>query len=196
MANRLLIVGAGGHGRAVADVAAASGWTVAGFIEPGGAGSAPDVIGADADLPACVSRYRIDGAVVGVGNTALGRRVEIFERLRAVVSRSARLGAGGVVFPGVVVGAGVLVGDNAVLYSGAIVEHGCRLADHVYLSPSVVLSGEVTVEDGAFLGAGAIVVPRVVVGKQAVVGAGAVVLQDIGAGETVKGVPARGAVRP
>jgi sugar O-acyltransferase (sialic acid O-acetyltransferase NeuD family) len=209
MANRLLIVGAGGHGRAVADVAAASGWTVAGFIEPGGAGSAPDVIGADADLPACVSRYRIDGAVVGVGNTALGRRVEIFERLRAlrlpaptlvhpraVVSRSARLGAGGVVFPGVVVGAGVLVGDNAVLYSGAIVEHGCRLADHVYLSPSVVLSGEVTVEDGAFLGAGAIVVPRVVVGKQAVVGAGAVVLEDVGAGETVKGVPARGAVRP
>lgn len=208
MARRLLIVGAGGHGRAVADVAAAAGWTIAGFIERRRSAAEPDVIGTDDDLPACIARDAIDGAAVGVGNTALARRAEIFEGLRAlgltlpalvhpraVVSPSARLGAGCVVFPGVVLGAGVVVGDNAVVYSGAIVEHGCRVADHVYLSPAVVLSGEVCVEDGAFVGAGAIVVPRVTVGKRAVVGAGAVVVRDVAAGETVKGVPARGAER-
>ena len=208
MARRLLIVGAGGHGRAVADVATAAGWTVAGFIERSSADAAPDIIGRDDELSACVARHAIDGVLVGVGNTALARRIEIFERLRglgpslptlvhprATVSPTARLGAGSVVFPGVVLGAGVAVGDNAVVYSGSIVEHGCRLADHVYLSPAVVLSGEVCVEDGAFIGAGAIVVPRVTVGKHAVVGAGAVVVRDVAAGETVKGVPARAAER-
>ena len=208
MARRLLIVGAGGHGRAVADVATAAGWTVVGFIERGGSGGAADIVGTDDDLPSCVTRLTVDSVLVGVGNTALARRVEIFERLRglgpslptlihprAVVSQSARLGAGTVVFPGVVLGAGVSVGDNAVVYSGSVVEHGCRLADHVYLSPAVVLSGEVCVEDGAFMGAGAIVVPRVTVGKRAIVGAGAVVVRDVAAGETVKGVPARGAER-
>jgi len=208
VARRLLIVGAGGHGRAVADVAAATGWTLAGFIERAGPDAGPDIVGSDDDLSACVVRYAIDGAVVGVGNTALGRRVELFERLRALglalptlvhpraaLSSSARLGAGCVVFPGAVLGAGVVVGDNVVVYSGAIVEHGCRLADHVYLSPAAVLAGEVCVEDGAFIGAGAIVVPRVTVGKQATVAAGAVVVHDVPAGETVKGVPARGAGR-
>jgi sugar O-acyltransferase (sialic acid O-acetyltransferase NeuD family) len=209
VARRLLIVGAGGHGRAVADVATAAGWTVAGFVERAGGDIAPDIIGRDDDLSACIARHSIDDAVVGIGNTALARRAEIFERLRglglalptlvhprAVVSPSARLGVGCVVFPGVVLGAGVVVGDNAVVYSGAVVEHGCRLADHVYLSPAVVLSGEVCVEDGAFLGAGAIVVPRITVGKHAVVGAGAVVVHDVAAGETVKGVPARGTEQP
>ena len=209
MARRLLIVGAGGHGRAVADVATAAGWTIAGFIERARTSAEPDVIGTDGDIAAGVERHAIDGAVVGIGNTALARRAEIFERLRAlglplptlvhpraVISPSARLGAGSVVFPGAVLGAGVVVGDNAVIYSGAIVEHGCRLADHVYLSPAVVLAGEVCVEAGAFVGAGAIVVTRLTVGKQAVVGAGAVVVRDVGAGDTVKGVPARGAERP
>jgi len=178
VARRLLIVGAGGHGRAVADVAAATGWTLAGFIERAGPDAGPDIVGSDDDLSACVVRYAIDGAVVGVGNTALGRRVELFERLRAL----------GLALP-------TLVHPRAALSSSARLGAGCRLADHVYLSPAAVLAGEVCVEDGAFIGAGAIVVPRVTVGKQATVAAGAVVVHDVPAGETVKGVPARGAGR-
>jgi sugar O-acyltransferase (sialic acid O-acetyltransferase NeuD family) len=203
VARRLLILGAGGHGRAVADLAVACGLAVAGFTEPSGAGR--DVVGTDDDLSALAARLGVDAGLVGVGSTALRHRRPLFERLgpaglqappllhpRATASPSAGLGAGTVVFAGVVVGAGVEIGSNAVLYSGVVVEHDCRVGEHAWLSPGVVLSGGVTIEPGAFLGAGAVVVPGVTIGRDAVVAAGAVVVEDVPAGMTVMGVPARG----
>lgn len=200
---RLLILGAGGHGRAVADVATEAGWTVAGFTErTPRAGT--EVLGVDADVRALARQGAIDGAVVGLGNSALARREDLFAFLRecgvaipvlvhprALLSRSCRVGDGSVVFGGCVLGAGVEVGVNGVCYAGTIVEHDCRIEDHCYLSPGVVLSGQVTVERGAFLGAGAVVVPGVRIGAGAVVAAGAVVIEDVPAGTTVIGVPAR-----
>jgi sugar O-acyltransferase (sialic acid O-acetyltransferase NeuD family) len=204
MTGRLLILGAGGHGRAVADLAGECGWIVVGFTDRSGTVGHSDVLGRDADALSLLRAGRIDAAIVGVGNTSLARRAELFQFLkasgiavpslthpRAVISRSCRIGEGSVVFPGSVLGASVEIGDNAVIYSGAVAEHGCRIADHAYLSPGVILSGKVTVETGAFLGSGAVVVPGVTVGKGAIVSAGAVVLKDVPAGETVMGVPAR-----
>ena len=197
----LLILGAGGHGRAVQDLAFACGWATVGFLDraPG-----PRIIGTDEDLKRCMTKYAVDGVILGIGNTAMARREALFEHLRhlrltsptlrhpsAVIAPDASLGRGVTVFPGVVLGAAVDVDDNVVLYSGAIVEHECRLGPHVYLSPGVVLSGGVTIEDGAFLGSGAIVLPGVTVGRGAVVGAGAVVVRDVEPGSTVMGVPAR-----
>ena len=202
MLGRLLILGAGGHGRAVADVAAACGWTVAGFTDRPGAD--PRVLGDDQDLPALSRSTGIDAGVIGVGNSALQRRSALFDRLResglpipalvhprATLSSSARVGPGSVVFPAAVLGAGVTVAENVVIYSGVIVEHDCRIADHAYVSPGAVLSGSVVLEIGAFIGAGAVILPGVTIGKHAVVGAGAVVLTDVQTGETVAGVPAR-----
>jgi UDP-perosamine 4-acetyltransferase len=201
VATRLLILGAGGHGRAVADIAAECGWTVAGFTDrnPG-----PGVLGRDEDLAALARDGKMDGAVVGVGNTGLGRRAELFAVIRAagmaapalvhpraVVSRSSVIGDGSVVFPGGVIGAHVTVGENAVLYSGVVAEHDGRIGSHAYLSPGVILSGAVTIEAGAFIGAGAVLLPGITVGKDAVVGAGAVVIADVPAGLTVLGSPAR-----
>lgn len=173
MAGRLLILGAGGHGRAVADLATECGWTVAGFTDrsPG-----PGVLGEDGDVAALARDGKIDGAVVGVGNTALARRAELFAMLtslrvatptlihpRATVSRTCKIGDGVVIFPSVVLGAAVEVGDNVVLYSGVIAEHDCRIAAHAYLAPGVILAGNVRVGAGAFIGMGAGVPPGLTV---------------------------------
>jgi sugar O-acyltransferase (sialic acid O-acetyltransferase NeuD family) len=200
--RRLLILGAGGHGRAVADLARACGFTVAGFTEPAGHG--PDVVGTDDDLAALATRLTLDGGAVGVGSTGLPRRPGLFARLdaaglatpalvhpRATASPTAHVAQGVVVFAGAVLGAAVEVGAGAVLYAGAIVEHDCRIGEHAWLSPGVVLSGGVTVQPGAFLGAGAVVIPGVTIGRDAVVAAGAVVTTDVRPGATVLGVPAR-----
>ena len=186
MAGRLLILGAGGHGRAVADLATECGFTVAGFTDRL---RGPEVLGGDDEVAALARGGKLDGAVVGVGNTALGRRAELFAMLkalgvatptlihpRATVSRTCKIGEGVVVFPNVVLGAAVEIGDNVVLYSGVIVEHDCRVAAHAYLSPGAILAGSVTIEGGAFLGMGALVVPGVTVRTGARVKAGAVVV--------------------
>jgi sugar O-acyltransferase (sialic acid O-acetyltransferase NeuD family) len=201
VAKRILIMGAGGHGRAVADLAVECGWTVAGFTDRA---SGASILGRDEDLTALAAAGTIDAAIVGVGNAALGRRAGLFQLLkasgiavatlvhpRAVLSRSSRLGEGVVVFAGGVLGSSVEVGNNAVIYSGVIAEHDCRIGAHAYLSPGVVLCGGVTVETGGFLGARATVLPNLTVGKEAEVAAGAVVISDVPAGEAVMGVPAR-----
>src|SRR2546423_179119 len=116
MGRRLLILGAGGHRRAVAALAAACGWTVAGFTDRREAGAL--VLGGDADLPTLARSERLDAGLVGVGNTALGRRAELFQQLResglpiptlvhshATRAASARLGAGSLGFPAGVLGA-------------------------------------------------------------------------------------------
>jgi len=172
----------------VADLAAECGFTIAGFTDRA---AGPDVVGGDDAVAVLARDGKIDGAVVGVGNTALDRRAELFALLkslgvatpslihpRASVSRSCRIGQGVVAFPNVVLGAGVLIGDNVVLYSGVIVEHDCRVADNAYLSPGVILAGSVTIEEGAFLGMGACVIPGVTVRKGARVRAAALVVSE------------------
>ncbi|HUG35793.1 MAG TPA: hypothetical protein VML54_02515, partial [Candidatus Limnocylindrales bacterium] len=113
MAGRLVILGAGGHGRAVADLATACDWLVAGFTDPGAGLGTPmtGVIGQDTDLPTFVRERVVDGGVVGVGALDLRLRAELFRRLdesgmaiatlihpRAILSPAARLGRGVVVF--------------------------------------------------------------------------------------------------
>lgn len=208
MPGRLLILGAGGHGRAVAELAQACGFSVAGFTDRSSPPGRPEVLGTDADLASLLGPHRIDGAVIGVGSTALGRRAELFRGLvatgvavpvlvhpRAVRASSCEIGEGTVVFPGSVLGSHVRVGRDAVLYSAVVAEHESVIGDHAYLSPGVILSGQVRIGAGAFLGAGAVVLPGLEIGAGAVVAAGAVVTADVAAGHTVMGVPAREARR-
>ena len=197
--RRLLVLGAGGHGRAVADVAVAAGRTVVGFTEPGGARLGdPPVLGRDDELAVLAKRHDAF-AVVGVGNTALARRAELFTALaaacrpapalvhpRATVAPTAALAVGAVVFANAVFGAGVAVGENAVIYSGAIIEHDSRIGAHAYLAPGVVVCGGVTIEDGAFVGAGAVLIPGAHVGCGAIIGAQSLVRGAVAAGQSVR----------
>jgi sugar O-acyltransferase (sialic acid O-acetyltransferase NeuD family) len=207
---RLLILGAGVHGQAVADLAAEEGvhapvaFTDADPALRGQSRLGLPVWGDDAAGVTAFREGRCDGALVGVGNTAMAARRRLFELTlehgllapslahpRAVIARSAAVGAGSVVFGGGVLAARVTVGRNVVVYSGSIVEHDSRLADHAYLGPGVVMAGGVIVGEGAFLGAGAVVLPGVEIGAGAVVAAGAVVTDRVAPGATVAGVPAR-----
>ncbi len=205
---RLVIMGAGAHGQAIADLAAEDGthaavaFTDADPALKGQTRLGLPVWGDDATGLAAIRAGRCDGFLVGLGNTSMTGRRRLFElglgaaapslaHPRAVVARSAALGAGSVVFGGAVLAARVQVGRNVVVYSGAIVEHDSRLADHAYLGPGVVLSGGVIVAEGAFLGAGAVVLPGIHIGADARVAAGAVVTEPVAPGATVAGVPAR-----
>lgn len=206
----LLLWGAGGHGKVVADVARAAGWTLAGYVdaepakrghvvEPGGA----RVIYDETELFAALATAdRPFGAVaVALGDNAL--RLKAWQRLRdravlpalvhpsAVISPSAVLGEATVVMPLAVVNAGVRIGAAAIVNTGAIVEHDCQVGNAVHLSPRSTLAGGVSVEDLAWIGAGATVIQNLRVGAASRVGAGAVVIRDVAGGVTVVGCPAR-----
>lgn len=211
-ALRLLVWGGGGHGKVVADVARAAGHAVAGYVdrdpaklgavvEPGGA---TVVMTEDALRHALLTRSplpdEVDAVALAVGDNALrGDALESLGRLAApallhptaIVSPSAELGHGTVVFPRAVVNAAARVGRGVIVNTGAIVEHDCVVDDCAHLSPGSVLGGGVTVGARSWVGAGATVLPGVRIGAGVRVGAGAVVLRDVEDGATVAGVPAR-----
>lgn len=205
MTDRLVIVGAGGHGREALAVARAVNrlrdrWHEIAFVDDGPV----DPHRVDEALLLGTTDVVIDGGdehVIAVGDPAVRR--EIAERIDGcapavtLVDPSAWVGddvdleEGSLLYPGSICTTNVRIGFHTHLNCGVIVSHDCRLGDFVSLSPGVKLNGGVTVGDGAFLGTGAIVLPGRAVGQGAVVGAGAVVVDDVAPGATVVGVPAR-----
>jgi sugar O-acyltransferase (sialic acid O-acetyltransferase NeuD family) len=203
---RVILVGAGGHAKALLEALELSGAEVLGFVAPSEEGSRlGDVkyLGTDADLA------QFDTSTVelvnGIGSvSSLAAREKVFSKLtsagfkfasivhsRAHVSPSARLGAGSQILVGAIVGAGVTIGINAIINSGAIVEHDSSIGDHTHVSPGAVIAGDVTVGSSSHVGLGARIIQGIAVGEQAVVGAGAVVISDVEPGKTVVGIPAR-----
>lgn len=140
--------------------------------------------------------------VVAIGNNRTRKR--IMEQLeipshryvtlihkQAIVSLSAKIGAGTVIMPGAIVNADVEIGNHVIVNSGAIIEHDNRVKDFAHISPNAVLTGSVTVGTGVHIGVGANVIPNITIGDWSVIGAGATVICDIAANCTAVGVPAR-----
>jgi sugar O-acyltransferase (sialic acid O-acetyltransferase NeuD family) len=201
----LLILGAGGHGKVVAEAAAALGrWSALAFVDD--RFPALDVVngvavrGRLADAPAL--RGEFPDAVVAIGHCRT--RLRVLDDLArwgfarptivhpaAWVSPSASLGAGAVVFAQAAVNACARLGDGCIVNTGASVDHDARLGDGVHVCPGARVAGEVVVGDASWLGIGCSVIQRVRVGADVTVGAGAAVVRDLPDGVTALGVPAR-----
>lgn len=109
----------------------------------------------------------------------------------ACVHSSVTIGAGAVIFAGVVVQPDARIGAHAIVNTRATIDHDCVIGDFAHVAPGVALAGSVVLEEGAFLGVGVSAIPGAHVGAWATVGAGGVVIQPIAAGVTAVGVPAR-----
>lgn len=203
---RLLILGAGGHGRVLADAAerSAVGWQEIAFLDDGFpqlAVAGPwKVVGRFADLGGL--RRDFDACVPAVGKALL--RLSLLERARtagfdvpvlthpqAVVSAHARLGPGSFVAAAAVVAIGSDIGPGCIINTAATVDHDCRLAAGVHIGPGAHLAGNVEIGERAWFGIGAIARQGVRIGADATVGAGAVCVENVRDGAVVSGVPAR-----
>jgi sugar O-acyltransferase (sialic acid O-acetyltransferase NeuD family) len=109
----------------------------------------------------------------------------------AHVGASVSIGPGCCLAPGSIVTTRVAIGRHAIVNVNASVSHDCSVGDFANINPGAVLAGNVCVEAGAFVGAGATIIERRSVGRGGMVGAGAVVIDDVAAGATAAGVPAR-----
>lgn len=191
----LLILGAGGHGRAVCEAARDSGFAPRGFLDA--RAPLPDMLG----LPVLGDEAAHDGGplLIALGGNAL--RLEAAARLGAALpvllhpsvirAGSAEVGEGAVVMPRVVLGALARIGRLALINTGAIIEHDVVVEEGAHVAPGAVLCGGVRIGARAMIGAGAVIAPNLSIGADAVVAAGAAVMADVPEGGRVAGVPAR-----
>jgi len=200
--SHLVVYGAGGHGRVVADAARAAELEVMGFLDdavPAGQQVLDwRVLG---DLDWLQGRHNISVAL-GIGANDVRRQVaDKLERAgaalatvvhpTAVLSPYAEVGPGVVVFALAVVNVGARIGRGAIVNTGSILEHDVAIGDFAHVASNAALGGNARVGADAMLGTGAVVLPGRAVGDRSIVGAGAVVSRDVAADVVVAGVPAR-----
>lgn len=206
----LLLWGATGQSKVLAEFAPALGYRVVALIDrdptvPPPLEGVPLHTGADAFERFMAGR---DGAelygLAAIGGTrgrdrvaihalfaGRGIRVPTFVHPSAYVATSARLGAGVQILMRAVVGVDAEIGPASIVNTAASVDHDCRIGAGVHIAPGATLAGTVTVDDLSFVGPGAVVVSHRRIGARTVVGAGSVVTRDLPSDVLAYGVPAR-----
>lgn len=211
----VLVYGASGHGRVVADSLMASGQQVVGFCDDDphkrgiDVGWAPRQGGRTRSVVAVghqevVQLCREHGWVVALGIGSNTARRLVHQRLErdgvevvavvhpmTFVSPMASLGAGTVVMAGTVVNANAVIGPGVILNTGCTVDHDNHVDAFAHISPGAHLGGNVRVGEGTHVGIGASVRNDVVVGRWSIVGAGAAVVTDLPDHVVAVGVPAQ-----
>lgn len=206
MSADIIILGAGGHARVVADALIACGRRVRGFLDAARMGEqlmGLPVLGGD-DLLDSISPSEVELAN-GIGSAGvMDTRHRVYAAAvargfsfasvvhpSAIVAPSATLGSAVQVLARAVVQPLAIVGENSIVNTGAIIEHDVVIGSHVHVSPGCVLAGQVRVGDKVHVGIGAVVIQQVSIGTGSFVAAGAVVVTNVADGTRVVGVPAR-----
>lgn len=196
---RLIILGAGGHGKVIADNALKNGYENICFVDDHATGMCMGfpIIGTTADT----SRFD-DGKtdfVIGVGNNEIRKKISEQHNVKwtTLIHPSAQIGANVLIGTGTVVMAGAIVntcstiGAHCIINTGAILEHDNKIGDFVHISPGAALAGTVSIGKGTHIGIGASVINNVEICEHCVIGAGAVVVKSIKDRGVYAGVPAR-----
>lgn len=199
--RRLVIIGAGGHGKVAADIASRCGYRDIVFLDDNSllkSCMGYPVVGRVSDS----EEYKDSDFFVAVGNSSTREKIQ--SRLpdgsgriatlihpQAVVASNVEIEAGTIVMAGTVINPDSRIGAGCIINTGATVDHDADLEDYVHVSVGCHLAGTVHVGKGTWIGAGAVVSNNVNICGGCIIGAGAVVVRDLNEADTYIGVPAK-----
>ena len=202
MSKDVIIIGAGGHAKVIADIIYESGDNLIGFLDDNLANKGKEiylgkkVIGTTKDIEIYNKNYFI----IGIGNNSIRKKINNENNLKlytaihpsAIIAQDVKIGTGSVIMAGVVINPGTVIGKNCIINTCSSLDHDNLLEDYVHISPGAHLAGTVTIKEGTWICTGAIVKNNITIGKNNIIGAGGVVIKDIiEENGTYIGVPAR-----
>ena len=205
---KLIIWGAGGHAKVVADIVRLQNqYEIVGFLDD----TNPDrwnrpfcngkILGGQNEL-AAAKAAGVSHIVIAIGDCAARMKLAKiavsggFELANAIhpqtiIASDVSIGCGSVVVAGAIINPAATVGKHAIINTSATIDHDCIIEDGVHISPGANLGGGVHVQSGAWIAIGAKILPGIIIGKGSIIGAGSVVTKNIPDNVIAYGVPAR-----
>lgn len=200
MKKKVIIVGAGGHAKVVADIILRNGDEILGFLDginPNGSFIGYNKLGVESDYKKYTDAYFI----VAIGDPYV--REKIVQQMNGVkwytaIHPSAQvstvevsIGEGTVVMANAIISSGAKIGKHCILNSACIVEHDNILEDYVHISVGAKMAGSVVVGMRTLVGIGATVSNKIKIVNDCIIGAGAVVVKNIEESGVYVGIPAK-----
>ena len=196
MDKKLVIIGAGGHGRVIADIAKEKYSNII-FLDDDS--SIDFISGPVSDYKKYINDCDF---FVAIGDNSIRNRIldEIDNagaNVISLVSSSASLGSnvsigkGTIVMNQAVVNNGSILGQGVIINTYASIDHDCNIGDYCHIAVSAHLAGTVKTGKKVFVGAGSTVINNINLCDDVIIGAGATVVKDINEKGTYIGVPAK-----
>lgn len=198
----LVIIGAGGHGRVVADIAQKSGtYDTILFLDDENEKETMGlpVVGKASDAEKYINTEDI---FVAIGNNdirakfiegliEMGARIPTLIHPSAVIGACVEIGAGTAIMAGAVVNPCVKIGKGVILNTCCSVDHDCVVGDYCHVSVGAHVSGTVYIGEKVWIGVGSAIKNNISICANSIIGAGAVVVKDITEEGTYIGVSAK-----
>lgn len=206
--KHLIIIGAGGMGRCIYDIAKGSigyglEYDIKGFLDDNL--SALDGFPNYAPLISSISDYQVaadDVFVCSIGDTAIKKKVcdiiinkgGTFQKIihkSAVIGTNTKIGDGTIVAEYTIVSPDTVIGVNSLIQNFAVIGHDCTIGNYVRIDTHCTCVGGTKVCDGATMHTSSVINHKVEVGENATVGACSFVVRKVKPNTTVWGNPAR-----
>lgn len=194
--KKLVIIGASGHGKVVADIAVKNGYENIVFLDDNE--NVKECAGFPVIGKTSKAKDINENMIVAIGNAKVREKIQselnnviTLIHPTAVISRRVKIGAGSVIMAGAIINSDVVIGKGCIINTGASVDHDCRVGDYVHISVGAHVAGTCVIGERTWIGVGVTVSNNVNICRDCMIGAGAVVIKNIEKTGTYVGVPAR-----
>ena len=191
MNKKLAIIGAGGHGKVIGEIASLNKYEVINFFD--------DRIDEIKEFPFTINgnldylKYHIndfDSFFIAIGKNEV--RFEMMEWLKkhnvnianlihpkSIVSKFSSLGKGICIMANAVINPGSVIKEGVIINTSASIDHDCIIEEYAHISPNSTLSGAVKIGKFTHLGSGTSVHPKITIGNNVKIGVGSKIFKDI-----------------
>lgn len=203
MKDKLIIIGASGHGKVVADIAMKMNrWQTIVFLDDDETVKTClgfEVVGKIADF----TKYKDKAEFfVAIGNNATREKIQEQLEMKkivpvslvhpnAIIGMEVEIFSGTVVMAGVVINSSSRIGRGCIINTSSSLDHDNIIDDFVHISPGSNLAGTVSVGKGSWIGIGSVISNNVTICSLCKLGAGAVATDDITKAGIYVGIPVR-----
>lgn len=192
MPKDVIIIGAGGHAKVIADIIKKSGDEIVGFLDDNADIQGNTIFDGKIVLgdtsEESVKKYSDCYFIIGIGINRVRKIIsEKYSNLKwytaihpsSIIGSDVSINEGTVIMAGTVINTGTVVGKHCIVNTSSSLDHDNILEDYVHISPGSHLAGTVKISEGTWICAGVTIINNITIGKNNVIGAGATVIRNI-----------------